>query len=71
MWRILRKTIQVAIILGTVSCFVAAGVVYFGLRFDKHEFIHSEISMLSIFIKWLKTFSHSIRPYCPLMLYKS
>ena len=42
---ILRSVIVAILFLGTVICLFVAAAVYFGLRFDKHEFLYTEISM--------------------------
>ena len=41
---IARKLLIAMTLLGVVVCLLLFAVKYFGLRYDKHEFIHSEIS---------------------------
>ena len=60
-WKTLGKAVKVVIFLGALSCIGVVAVVLFGLKFDKHEFIHSEIStpfsfLLSIFEPGMHTF---------------
>ncbi|XP_065070665.1 lipase maturation factor 2-like isoform X2 [Rhopilema esculentum] len=40
---ILRSVIVAILFLGTVICLFVVAVVYFGLRFEKHEFLYTEI----------------------------
>ena len=46
--QIFSKAFSIMIFLGALAGIVAVAVVFFGVRFDKQEFIHSEISMLVI-----------------------
>ena len=44
MWKTLGKALKVVVFLGALACIITVAVLLFGLKFDKHDFIHSEIS---------------------------